>query len=163
MDAKSEDPLDSARSETPACLETSRARTARPHQRPTPRGAGRLEKAMNHKSNMNVGEESDDRVVPAKCPIKDGSPSSAEGAEGRRSTKENSGQTTASQTQSWGNALSGLHRVREAAKKEKRLQFTTLLHHVSVPLLLGQLLCPKTGSCSGSGRDDMEGIRDGPG
>jgi retron-type reverse transcriptase len=89
---------------------------------------------MNHKSNMNVDGESDDRVVPTKCPNKDGKPS-AEGAEGRRSAKENSGQTTATQTQSWGNALSGLHRVREAAKKEKRLQFTALLHHVSVLLL----------------------------
>ena len=89
---------------------------------------------MNQKSNMNAGEESDDRVVPAKCPNKDGMPS-AEGAEGRCSTKENPAQTTASQTQSWGNALSGLHRVREAAKKDKRLQFTALLHHVSVLLL----------------------------
>ena len=76
---------------------------------------------MSHKSNINVGGESDDRVVPAKCPNKDGKPS-AEGAEGRRSAKENSEQTTASQTQSWGNALSGLHGVREAAKKDKRLQ-----------------------------------------
>ena len=91
---------------------------------------------MSQKSSMHVGRESDDRVVPAKCPNKDGSLTLAEGAEGRRSTKENSGQTTASQTQSWGNALSGLHRVREAAKKDKRLQFTALLHHVSVPLLL---------------------------
>jgi len=89
---------------------------------------------MNHKSNMNVDGESDDRVVPTKCPNKDGKPS-AEGAEGRRSTKENSGQTTATQTQSWGNALSELRRVREAAKKDKRLQFTALLHHVSVLLL----------------------------
>ena len=45
---------------------------------------------MSHKSNMNVDGESDDRVVPTKCPNKDGKPS-AEGAEGRRSTKENSG------------------------------------------------------------------------
>ena len=89
---------------------------------------------MSQKSSMHVGRESDDRVVPTKCPNKDGKPS-AEGAEGRRSVKENSEQTTASQTQSWGNALSGLHRVREAAKKDKRLQFTTLLHHVSVLLL----------------------------
>jgi len=89
---------------------------------------------MNHKSSMNVGGESDDRVVPTKCPNKDGKPS-AEGTEGRRSAKENSEQTTATQTQSWGNALSGLHRVREAAKKDKRSQFTTLLHHVSVLLL----------------------------
>jgi len=54
---------------------------------------------MNHKSNMNVGGESDGRVVPAKCPNKGGKPS-AEGAEGRRLTKENTEQTTASQTQS---------------------------------------------------------------
>jgi len=90
---------------------------------------------MNQKSSMHVGRELDDRVVPAKCPNKGGSLSSAEGAEGRRSAKEYSRQTTASQTQSWGNALSGLHRVREAAKKSKRLHFTALLHHVSVPLL----------------------------
>ena len=89
---------------------------------------------MNHKSNMNVGGESDGRVVPAKCPNKGGKPS-AEGAEGRRPTKENTELTTASQMQSWGNVLSGLHRVREAARRDKRLQFTALLHHVSVPLL----------------------------
>ena len=103
---------------------------------------------MSQKSSMNVGRESDDRLVPAKCPNKDGKPS-AEGAEGRRSTKENSGQTTASQTQSWGNALSGLHRVREAAKKEKRLQFTALLHHVSVALLLDSFYALKREAAPG--------------
>jgi hypothetical protein len=36
--------------------------------------------------------------------------------------------------QSWGNALNGLDRVREAAKRDKRLRFTALLHHVSVAL-----------------------------
>jgi len=55
--------------------------------------------------------------------------------EGRRPTKENTGQTAASQIQSWENALAALHRVREAAKREKRLRFTSLLHHVSVVLL----------------------------
>src|SRR5215467_13481850 len=59
----------------------------------------------------------------------------AGGCGGKATGQENTGQTTASQTQSWGNALSGLHRVREAAKKDKRLQFTTLLHHVSVHVL----------------------------
>src|SRR5215472_10285854 len=71
------------------------------------------------------------------------------GCEERRSTKENSGQTTASQTQSWGNALSGLHRVREAAKKDKRLQFTALLHHVSVPLLLDSFYALKRDAAPG--------------
>jgi hypothetical protein len=84
---------------------------------------GRLEKAMNQKSSMHVGRESDGRVLPAKCPNKDGRSSSAEGAEGRRPTKENTVQTTASQIQSWGNALNGLHRVREAASTYPYLRF----------------------------------------
>src|SRR5256886_7171623 len=83
---------------------------------------------------MHVDGKSDGRAVPTKCPNKSGNPL-AEGMEGRRPAKENTEQTTASQTQSWGNALSGLRGVREAAKKDKRLQFTALLHHVSVLLL----------------------------
>ena len=83
---------------------------------------------------MNVGGESDGRVLPAKCLNKDGKPL-AEGTEGRRPTKENMEQTSASQIQSWGNALDGLRRVREAAKRDKRLRFTALLHHVTVALL----------------------------
>ncbi len=114
----------------------------------TKKRAGRLEKAMNHKSDMNVGGESDGRVVPAKRPNKGGKPS-AEGAEGRRPTKENMEQTTASQTQSWGNALSGLHRVREAARRDKRLQFTALLHHVTVPLLLDSFFALKRDAAPG--------------
>jgi RNA-directed DNA polymerase len=101
---------------------------------------------MSQKSSVHVGRESDDRVLPTKCPNKDGKPS-AEGAEGRRSAKENSGQATA--TQSWGNALSGLHRVREAAKKDKRLQFTALLQHVSVPLLLDSFYALKREAAPG--------------
>ena len=97
---------------------------------------------MNHKSNRHVGGESDGRVVPAKYPNKDGK-SSAEGAEGRRPTKENTEQTAASQIQSWGNALDGLRRVREAAKRDKRLRFTALLHHVSVALLLNSFYALK--------------------
>ena len=118
---------------------------------------------MSHKPDMNADRESHDRVVPAKCPNKGGSSSPAEGMEGSRSTKENTGQVTASQIQSWGNVLDGLRRVREAAKKDKRLRFTALLHHVSVALSLEQLLRPKAGSCSGGGRTDVAGIRDGPG
>src|SRR5437763_1950112 len=83
---------------------------------------------------MHVDGKSDGRAVPTKCPNKSGNPL-AEGMEGRRLAKENTEQTTASQTQSWGNALSGLRGVREAAKRDKRLQFTALLHHVSVLLL----------------------------
>ncbi len=89
---------------------------------------------MIQKSNMHVDGKSDGRAVPTKCPNKSGNPL-AEGMEGSRSAEENTEQTTASQTQSWGDALSGLRGVREAAKRDKRLQFTALLHHVSVLLL----------------------------
>jgi len=90
---------------------------------------------MNQKSNMHVDGESDGRTVPTKCPNKSGKPL-AEGMEGRRPTKENIEQTTASQTQSWVNASSGLLGVREAAKQEGKTRFTALLHHVTVALLL---------------------------
>jgi RNA-directed DNA polymerase len=104
---------------------------------------------MNHKSDMHVGGESDGRAVPAKCPNKDGMSSSAEGAEGRRPTKENTAQTTASQMQSWGNALDGLRRVREAAKRDKRLRFTALLHHVSIALLSNSFYALKRAAVPG--------------
>ena len=48
-------------------MKTSRARTGRSRQRPTRRGAGRLEKDVIQKSNMHVDGKSDGRVVPTKC------------------------------------------------------------------------------------------------
>jgi hypothetical protein len=104
---------------------------------------------MSHNLGMNAGRESDGRVVPAKCPNKGGSLSPAEGMEGRRPTKENTGQPAASQMQSWGNALAGLHRVREAAKRDKRLRFTALLHHVSVALLANSFYALKRQAAPG--------------
>jgi len=80
---------------------------------------------------MNLGRESDGCVVPAKCPNQGGGPSPAEGMEGKRPTKENTGQTAASQMQSWMNASAGLKRVRGAAKRDKRLRFTALLPNVA--------------------------------
>jgi RNA-directed DNA polymerase len=90
---------------------------------------------MSHNLDRNVGRESDGGVLPAKCPNKGGSSSPAEGIEGRPLTKENTEQMAASQMQSWGDALAGLRRMREAAKRDKRLRFTALLHHVSEALL----------------------------
>jgi hypothetical protein len=109
---------------------------------------------MNHKSNMNVGGESHGRVVPAKYPNKDGKPS-AEGAEGRRPTKENTEQTTASQTQSWGDAftdapeigvqaLAKLHQSRELpaasdAFTELFMTHPTFAHRVGAIVNYGQI------------------------
>jgi RNA-directed DNA polymerase len=107
-----------------------------------------LEKVVNQKSNMHVGGESDSRAVPAKCLNKGGKPS-AEGMEGRRLTKENSEQATASETQSWINASNDLLGVREAAKRDKRLRFTALLHHVTAPRLLDSFYALKRDAAPG--------------
>src|SRR4029077_3613479 len=103
---------------------------------------------MSQKSSMQVGGESDGRTVPTKCPNKNGKPL-AEGMEGRRPTKENIVQTTASQTQSWVNASSGLLGVREAAKREGKTRFTALLHHVTVALLLESFYALKRDAAPG--------------
>ena len=73
--------------------------------------AGRTGKVMSHNPDMNVGRESDGRVLPAKCPNKGGSSTPAEGMEGSRPTKENTGQTAASQIQCWEHASAGLRCV----------------------------------------------------
>src|SRR5947207_201506 len=104
---------------------------------------------MSHNLDMHAGRESGGRVVPAKCPNKGGRSTLAEGMEGRRPTKENTRQTAASQMQSWGKALAGLQRVREAAKRDKRLRFTALLHHVSVLLLADSFYALKRGAAPG--------------
>lgn len=53
--------------------------------------------------------------------------------------------------------------MREAAKKDERLRFTALLHHVSVALLSNSFYALEEATCSGSGRADVAGIRNGPG
>ena len=73
--------------------------------------------------------KSDRPTVPAKSPNK-AEPSAAEGMEGRGLAKGNLPQRNASRTPSREDALSALERVRQAAEKDKQLQFTALLHHI---------------------------------
>ncbi len=89
---------------------------------------------MSQKSDRNVAGESDGRVVPTKGANSEGQPS-GERLEGRRPTRENIGQTAATRTQSRTPASCGLDGVRGAARKDKRVRFTALLHHVTVNLL----------------------------
>jgi len=96
--------------------------------------ARRVEKGMSPKSTVHVGGESDDRIVPTKCPNNGGQPST-EGMEGRRSAKENIEQPTPLRTQGRASESRGLLGVREAARKDKRAQFTALLHHVTLAQL----------------------------
>jgi len=89
---------------------------------------------MSDESFMHAAGESHDCVVPAKAPNKDRQ-GLAEGLEGRRSIKENTIEVNPSRTQSREIGSRGLHGVREAARKDKELRFTALLHHVTEGLL----------------------------
>src|SRR5262249_7045170 len=97
--------------------------------------SGRPEKAIGRTSGMHGDGKSDGRIVPGKPPNKDGPSTSAEAAEGRRPTEGNTLPSATSRTQSRADVASGLQRVREAARPDKRARFTTLLHHVTVDLL----------------------------
>ena len=55
--------------------------------------------------------------------------------EGRPLTKENRDQQNLGRTQSRENGPNELDRVREAARRDGKLRFTALLHHVTVDLL----------------------------
>src|SRR6266567_4223276 len=77
----------------------------------------------------NGAGKSDSPVVPEKFPNNAGQPV-AEGMEGRGLAKGNLPQQNASRTPSREDALSALGRVRQAASKDKKLQFTALLHHI---------------------------------
>ena len=89
---------------------------------------------MSHKPTMNGPEKSDGLVVPTKSPNKAGLPA-AEEMEGRSPAEGNTGGQNASRTQCRTRAPSALDRVREAARRDRKLQFTALLHHVTVDRL----------------------------
>ncbi len=91
---------------------------------------------------MNGHGRSDRPIVPAKSPNKAGGPkaspgaegaSAAEGMEGRGLVKGNPPQQNASRTQSREDAPSALERIRQAAKRDRKMRFTALLHHVYNP------------------------------
>jgi len=89
---------------------------------------------MSSKSHMHGSGESNSGVVLTKHPNKSGRPL-AEGVEGRPLTKENTPQPNPYRTPSRDSGPSGLERVREAARRDGKLKFTALLHHVTVDLL----------------------------
>ena len=83
---------------------------------------------------MNASGESDRLIVPAKHSNK-GEQSPAESVEGSSLTKGNIGGSNTSRTQSREIVSRGLTGVREAARKDKKRKFTSLLHHVTIGLL----------------------------
>jgi hypothetical protein len=62
-------------------------------------------------------------------------PAAAEAMEGRGGAKGNAVRGSTCQTQSWESVSPALDRIRETARRDKRVRFTALLHHVTVDLL----------------------------
>lgn len=113
-----------------------------PETSASPMEADRSEKARCHKSDMHVAGESHSSIVPGKSANKGGVPPPAESVEGRGLTKENTGQVLLDRIQRrktngtpFVPRSRGLLGVRQAAQKDRRLRFTSLLHHLTPELL----------------------------
>jgi RNA-directed DNA polymerase len=100
---------------------------AQPGNRSAGEGSG-------HTARMHVPEESHSGTVPMSHSNKDGR-SSAESEEGRPLIKENAGQPNTYPTQSGKGVSQGLASVRKAARENKEMKFTALLHHLTIDLL----------------------------
>ena len=85
-------------------------------------------------ARMYISEESDSGIIPMNHSNKDGKPY-AESEEGRPLIKENTHQPSTYPTQSDKRVSQGLAGVREAAKDNKEMKFTALLHHLTIDLL----------------------------
>src|SRR5271169_4819766 len=107
--------------------ETSETPAAQPGRRTAGEGLG-------HTARMHVTEESHSGIVPMNHSNKDGKVS-AESGEGRPLIKENAGQPHTYPTQSGKGVSQGLASVRKAARDNKEMKFTALLHHLTVDLL----------------------------
>jgi group II intron reverse transcriptase/maturase len=89
---------------------------------------------MSDKTHAQGSRESHSGIVPMKRSNESqGGPKGI--AEGRPLTKENAEESNPCRTPSRENGPSGLERVRQAAKGDKQLRFTALLHHVNIGLL----------------------------
>ena len=102
---------------------------------PPPQGVGRSEKANGRTADMHVSRESNDSIVPQKRVNKAGPKAAAEPVEGRGSTKGNAERTLLVPDTEPGKRGIGLRGVREAAKLDKKLRFTALLHHITPEML----------------------------
>ena len=98
---------------------------------------------------MDERRKSDNPIVPAKFPNKAG-PSAAEGMEGRGLAKGNPSRRNTLRAQNRAGVQSELERIRQAAVKDKRLRFTTLMHHVYNPeTLIGAFFSLKRNASAG--------------
>ncbi len=110
---------------------------------------GRQGKADGRNPCAHARGKSHGCIVPEKPPNKGCAPGSAEVVEGRRPTKGNEPRQAALRTQSREGASTGLRRVREVVRRDRRAQFTALLHHVTLELLEKSFLALKRGAAPG--------------
>ncbi|NLE39706.1 MAG: group II intron reverse transcriptase/maturase, partial [Pirellulaceae bacterium] len=105
---------------------------------------------------MHVAGKSDSSIVPRKPANNSGVPALAESAEGRGLTKENIEPLLLARTQSRNTdgtpfvpRSRGLLGVREAAQRDRKLRFTSLLHHVTPELLRASFFALKKQAAPG--------------
>src|ERR1700730_3937270 len=109
--------------------ETSETPAVEPGSRSAGKGDSRTARAY-------VSEESHNGILPMNYSNNDKA-SSAERGEGRPLIKENAGQPSTYPTQGGKGVSQGLAGVRKAARENKEMKFTALLHHLTVDLLRG--------------------------
>src|SRR6202011_2245623 len=107
--------------------EASEMPSAKPDSRTAGEGSGRT-------ARMHIPEESDSGIVPMSQSNKD-EKLLAEIEEGRPLIEENTPQPYTRSTQSETRVSQGLEGVWKAARENKEMKFTSLLHHVTVDLL----------------------------
>ena len=134
--ANREPSMDAAESETLRMRGNSMHGNRETLETPSPRGGGRSEKAFCRNADMHVSRESDGPIVPEKRANKAGPKAwrRSPWREGDR-PRETPHEPYSHRTQSRGSVASGLRGVREAAKRDKKMRFTALLHHVTPELL----------------------------
>jgi len=133
-DVTRKSPMDATESETLRMRGNSLHGNRETLEAPSSADEGRSEKAQGRTSGMHASSESDGPIVPKKRANKTGLPA-AEPVEGRGSTKGNDPETLLVPDSEPGRRGIGLWGVREAAKRDKQMRFTALLHHVTPELL----------------------------
>lgn len=97
--------------------------------------AGRAGKAKSRTPAMHGPGKSDSPIVPTKPPNKAGEPG-AEAVEGRRAGQGQCGTAKRAPDAELDQcAPNALDRIREAARRDRKLRFTNLLHHVTIDRL----------------------------
>jgi group II intron reverse transcriptase/maturase len=84
---------------------------------------------------MVHGREKSDTAIVAMKPMNKAEQSAAESMERRAVTKGNAGQQSTRRAQDRESVSQALNRIRQAARQRKEEKFTSLYHHLSIPML----------------------------